>query len=167
VLERIAPDKLLPATDTVPERFELGTLPYELMAGTTAAVDFLAGLTPAPGARRDRLCVAMTAVEEHEDRLRARIEEMLARLPGCTVHSRARRRTPTLLVTCDGHDMTDVERFLAARGVNAPAHSFYAYEPARRLGLGEAGGLRIGLAPYNDDDDVDRLSEGLRAYFGG
>jgi hypothetical protein len=28
----------------VPERFELGTLPYELLAGTTAAVDFLAGL---------------------------------------------------------------------------------------------------------------------------
>ena len=27
----------------VPERFELGTLPYELLAGTTAAVDFLAG----------------------------------------------------------------------------------------------------------------------------
>jgi selenocysteine lyase/cysteine desulfurase len=137
------------------------------MAGTTAAVDFLAGMTSASGSRRDRLRVAMTAVEEHEDRLRARIEETLAGLPGCTVHSRARRRTPTLLVTFAGHDMTDVERFLAARGVNAPAHSFYAYEPSRRLGLGEAGGLRIGLAPYNDDADVDRLSEGLRAYFGG
>ena len=36
----------LPSTDAVPERFELGTLPYELLAGTTAAVDFLAGLDP-------------------------------------------------------------------------------------------------------------------------
>jgi cysteine desulfurase family protein (TIGR01976 family) len=167
VLERIAPDKLLPATDDVPERFELGPLPYELMVGTTAAVDFVAGMTPTSGSRRDRLRVAMTAVEEHEDRLRAGIEETLAGLPGCTVHSRARRRTPTLLVTFEGHDMTDVERFLAARGVNAPAHSFYAYEASRRLGLGEAGGLRIGLAPYNDDADVDRLSGGLQEYFGG
>jgi cysteine desulfurase family protein (TIGR01976 family) len=44
LLEGIHPDKLLPASDAVPERFELGTLPYELLAGTTAAVDFLAGL---------------------------------------------------------------------------------------------------------------------------
>ncbi|WP_213450343.1 aminotransferase class V-fold PLP-dependent enzyme [Rhizomonospora bruguierae] len=37
LLERLRPDKLLPATDAVPERYELGTLPYELMAGCTAA----------------------------------------------------------------------------------------------------------------------------------
>ena len=43
-LEPLRPDKLMPASDDVPERFELGTLPYELLAGTTAAVDFLAGL---------------------------------------------------------------------------------------------------------------------------
>ena len=40
------PDKLLPSTDVVPERFELGTLPYELLAGAAAAVDFLATLAP-------------------------------------------------------------------------------------------------------------------------
>ena len=54
--------------------------------------------------------------------------------------------------------------FLAARGVNAPAGSFYAPEPARRLGLGEGGGLRIGLAPYTDDADVDRLVDGIHAF---
>lgn len=46
LLETVHPDKLLPASDAVPERFELGTLPYELLAGTTTAVDFLAGLVP-------------------------------------------------------------------------------------------------------------------------
>ena len=49
LLARLQPDKLRPSPDQVPERFELGTLPYELMAGTTAAIDFLAGLTPAAG----------------------------------------------------------------------------------------------------------------------
>ena len=165
LLEQIAADKLLPATNAVPERFELGTLPYELMAGTTAAVDFLAGLTPADGTRRERLIASMRAVEAHEDRLRDRIEALLASLPGATIHSRARRRTPTLLTTFDGHDEVDIEVFLGARGVNAPAHSFYAWEAAQRLGLGEAGGLRIGLAPYSDDSDVDRLADGLHAYF--
>ena len=53
LLETLHPDKLLPSTDAVPERFELGTLPYELMAGTTAAVDFIASLADGaePGRR--------------------------------------------------------------------------------------------------------------------
>ena len=51
-------------------------------------------------------------------------------------------------------------------GVNAPAGSFYAYEPSRWLGLGEAGGLRVGLAPYTSPDDVDRLLAGLAAFLG-
>jgi cysteine desulfurase family protein (TIGR01976 family) len=46
LLEQLRPDKLLPSPDRVPERFELGTLPYELMAGTAAAVDFLSDLVP-------------------------------------------------------------------------------------------------------------------------
>src|SRR6478672_4309171 len=76
LLETLVPQKLLPSTDAVPERFELGTLPYELLAGTTAAVDFLAGLDPtAPpgtGTRRERLVASLTAVGRHEDRLRHR-----------------------------------------------------------------------------------------------
>lgn len=161
LLETLRPDKLLPSTDAVPERFELGTLPYELLAGTTAAVDFLAGLGGPEGARRPRLEAGMAALEEHEDRLRERIEDGVRALPGVTVRSRARRRTPTLLLTFEGRDAADAYRFLAARGVNAPAGSFYAIEASRHLGLGDAGGLRVGLAPYNDDTDVDRLLAGL------
>jgi cysteine desulfurase family protein (TIGR01976 family) len=164
-LEPLHPDKLMPSSDDVPERFELGTLPYELMAGTTAAVDFLAGAAsdhlPAAASRRERLVASYTALEAHEDRLRARIETVLETLPGATVWSRARRRTPTLLVTFEGHDLQDVRRHLASRNVNAPAGSFYAYEASRRLGLGAEGGLRVGLAPYNDDADVDRLLDAL------
>jgi selenocysteine lyase/cysteine desulfurase len=67
-------------------------------------------------------------------------------------------------VTFEGRDAADAYRFLAGRGVNAPAGSFYALEASRHLGLGDTGGLRIGLAPYSDDSDVDRLLEGLRAW---
>jgi cysteine desulfurase family protein (TIGR01976 family) len=157
-------DKLLPSTDAVPERFELGTLPYELLAGTTAAVDFLAGLGGPEGDRRARLEAGMAALEEHEDRLRERIEDGVRALPGVTVWSRAARRTPTLLLTFDGRDAADAYRFLAERGVNAPAGSFYAIEASRHLGLGDTGGLRVGLAPYNHDEDVDRLLTGLREW---
>ena len=175
LLETLAPQKLAPSTDAVPERFELGTLPYELLAGTTAAVDFLAGLDPdASGSRRARLLASLAAVGEHEDRLRHRLEDGLAALarggprsgaqPGVVVHSRATSRTPTLLLSFPGRDCQDAYRFLADRGVNAPASTFYALEASRRLGFGDAGALRVGLAPYTDDDDVDRLLAGLAEF---
>ena len=163
ILDDLRPDKLLPAPDRVPERFEQGTLPYELMAGTTAAVDFLAGMTSAAGTRRDRLVTAMRALEQHEDTLRRRIEAGLQQLPEVTVHSRAAHRTPTLLLTIAGRDPAAISAELARHDINAPAGSFYAYEASRRLGLGEAGGVRIGLAPYNTADEVDRLIRVLAA----
>ena len=157
LLAELRPDKLLPAPDRVPERFEHGTLPYELMAGTTAAVEFLAGMTRATGTRRDRLANAMGALQQHEDTLLRRIEAGLRRLSTVTVHSRAARRTPTLLLTFGEHQAAAISAVLAQHAINAPAGSFYAYEASRRLGLGEAGGVRIGLAPYNTAADVDRL----------
>jgi cysteine desulfurase family protein (TIGR01976 family) len=165
LLERLHPDKLVPAPERVPERFELGTLPYELMAGATAAVEFLADLAPGGATtRRDRLTASMAALETHEDRLRERVEEGLAAMDGVTMHSRAQVRTPTVLVTFERHDAGDAARHLAGTGINAPAGTFYAYEPAKRLELGSDGGLRVGLAPYSDDSDVDRLLEALAAY---
>jgi cysteine desulfurase family protein (TIGR01976 family) len=149
VLEGLHIDKLLPATDVAPERFELGTLPYELLAGTTAALGYLSEL-------------GMPAVAVHEDRLRARIEEGVTAIGGITTWSRARDRTPTLLLTFDdGRSCNDVSAHLASHDIAAPSGSFYAVEPSRRLGLGDAGGLRVGLAPYNDDEDVDRLLAAL------
>jgi cysteine desulfurase family protein (TIGR01976 family) len=163
VLDGLRPQKLLPSPDVVPERFELGTLPYELLAGTTAAIDFLAGFGTGES-RRDRLVTALGAIGAHEDRLRERIEDGLARLPGVTVLSRAAHRTPTLLVTFAGREPAAAYAFLAERGVHAPAGAFYALEPSRRLGLGDAGALRIGLAPYVDDSDVERLLAGLAEF---
>jgi selenocysteine lyase/cysteine desulfurase len=86
------------------------------------------------------------------------------------VHSRAARRTPTLLLSFPGRGpdaCQEAYRFLAARGVNAPAGTFYALEASRRLGFGDAGALRVGLAPYTDDGDVDRLLDGLAAFLDG
>jgi cysteine desulfurase family protein (TIGR01976 family) len=163
LLETLRPAKLAPSTDAVPERFELGTLPYELLAGTTAAVEFLAAIGNGPGSRRERLLVSMAALEAYEDGLRARIEAGLAELPSITVYSRAAHRTPTLLLGMGGREQ-EAYAFLAARGVNAPAGSFYALEASRRLGLGDTGALRVGLAPYVDDTDVDRLLEALSAF---
>ncbi|MBX3195660.1 MAG: cysteine desulfurase-like protein [Microbacteriaceae bacterium] len=162
LLESLDPDKLAPSTNVVPERYEFGTLPYEIMAGATAAVDVLAGIAPGGASgRRERLRSSLRAIDEHELRLRGIIEEGLAELPGVTLWSRAGRRTPTLLITVEGRDANDAYAFLAQRDVLAPAGSFYAMEPFQALGLRDENALRMGVAPYTDDRDVERLLEGL------
>ncbi|GAA0929972.1 cysteine desulfurase-like protein [Kribbella koreensis] len=162
LLEDLHPDKLLPATDNVPERFEFGTLPYELLAGTTAAVDFIAGLGGvATGDRRERLLSSLALVEEHEDALRDDLENRLAAIDGITFYGHAQRRTPTLLFSVDGWESRAVAAKLAESGVNAPAGSFYALEASRHLGLGDTGAVRVGLAPYTHQSDVDRLVEAI------
>jgi cysteine desulfurase family protein (TIGR01976 family) len=169
LLETLHPDKLVPSTDVVPERFELGTLPYEIMAGATAAVDFLAQIAPGDATnRRDRLRASLHAVDEHELRLRKALEAGLAAHgTDVVVHSHAADRTPTLLLTLPGRKTWDAYQFLARRDVLAPAGSFYAHEPFRRLALDDQHGLRLGLAPYNDDTDVARVLDGLTAFLTG
>jgi len=168
-LATLWPDKLLPSTDQVPERFELGTLPYELLAGASAAVDFLADIAPGQaGDRREQLRASLQSVHDHELRLRQRLEAGLADLGGgVVVHSRAADRTPTLLLTLPGRRCSDAAAFLAARAVLAPAGSFYAYEPFHRLALPDTQALRLGLAAYSNEDDVDRVLAGLREFIAG
>ena len=162
VLEELRPDKLVPSTDEVPERFELGTLPYELMAGCTAAVDFLASLDPTGATtRRDRLVAAYAALEAHEEGLRDRIEKALRDRPDITLWSRASERTSTLYFTIEGHRPEAVHAALGERGISVSSGHCYAWEPVHALGLGPEGAVRVGLAPYSDDSDVDRLLEAL------
>ena len=171
LLDRLRPDKLLPATDQVPERFEFGTLPYELLAGTTACVDFIAGLAgssvPATAARRERLVAAMAAIEEYEHEICGKVEQELASMSGIVLHGHAAHSTPTLLLSVHGRDSSELYRHLATRGVNAPAGSFYALEASRWLGLGDTGALRIGIAPYTDGHDTARLLDGVDDFLRG
>jgi cysteine desulfurase family protein (TIGR01976 family) len=157
LLETLHPDKLLPATDEVPERFELGTLPYELLAGVTATVDFLAGLAGSGGgSRRAGLLRSMAVLERHEAGLMSRLEAGLTRLGSVVSHGRAARRTPTVLFSVPGVASPDVARSLAEAGINAPSGHFYAIEPAIRIGLPD-GAVRAAIAPYSTVEDVDRL----------
>lgn len=161
VLSGLQPDKLLPSSNEVPERFELGTLPYEMLAGTTAAVDFIAGLAPpGPPTRRERLVAAHELIEEHELTLRERLDDGLV-AAGATVYSRAKHRTSTVLFQLPGQQPAAVSDRLAEHGVSAPAGHFYALEAARHLGLGDTGAVRAGITAYNNADDVDRLLRAL------
>jgi cysteine desulfurase family protein (TIGR01976 family) len=161
LLESLTPAKLLPSSNAVPERFELGTLPYEVLAGTTAAVDYWAALGGTTGSRRQRLTRGHETAAKHEAGLLTQLESGLVTLDGVTRYSNARDRTSTLLFALEGLDSLKVSDGLADRGINAPAGSFYAIETSRHLGLGSGGAVRVGLALYNTAEDVDRLLAGL------
>ncbi|CAB5048978.1 unannotated protein [freshwater metagenome] len=163
LLETLNSDKLLPATSAVPERFEFGTLPYELMAGCIAAIDFIAEMAPGNGStRREKIVNSMNALEKYEDGLLEYLESSVKALPGVIMYGHAKHRTPTIYFSCAGHSSADIYAAMASKGVTLPASNFYALEVSRKLGLGDAGALRAGLAPYSIKDDVDRLVAGLK-----
>jgi cysteine desulfurase family protein (TIGR01976 family) len=166
-LESIEIEKLAPSTNAVPERFEYGTLPYELAAGVTAAVDVLADLGGADAAlpRRGRLRASFAALHEHEARLLERLESGLrAHGDAVVLHSRAADRTPTQTITFRERSTADAAAFLTERDIALGSSDFYAYEAAIRLGLPEHAGLRMGIAPYTTEHEVDRLLAGIRDF---
>ena len=163
LLETLNNDKLLPATNVVPERFEFGTLPYELMAGCSAAIDFIAEMAPGDGkTRREKIVNSMKSLEKYEDELMEYLESSVAALPGVTLYGRAKHRTPTIYFSFAGRNNADIYNALALKKVNVPASNFYALEVSRKLGLGDSGALRAGLAPYSIREDIDRLVTGLK-----
>lgn len=167
LLAELEPDKLAPSPNTVPEKFELGTLPYEILSGVTASIDYIASLAPTnEGTRRERIVAAMHAIDDYELVLRDRLETGLASIPGLTLWSRAKQRTSTLLFTIDGLDPLEVEQKLTEQNILVQAGNFYAIGACHQMGLGEAGGIRAGLAPYNTVAEIDALLESLTALVG-
>ncbi len=174
LLETLQPDKLAPAPEGVPGRFERGTAAFADLAGVIAAVEHLAslGLVPdtpdipdtpdnpdtAAGSRRQRVLAAMAAVEEYETRLFARLLGGLGAMEHVMLYGRAARRAPTVFFTVAGHSPRQVAEYLAGRQVNVWNGDNYAWELAGVLGLRDSGGaVRAGLVHYNDEADVDRL----------
>jgi cysteine desulfurase family protein (TIGR01976 family) len=162
LLERLQPAKLVPAPDAVPDRFERGTPPFELLAGVTAAIDWIAGLTDAPGNRRERVVTALAAVEEYLTTLLERALEGLEGIAGVRLLGAARRRTSTISFVVAGKHPEEVARRLAAGGIAVWDGDNYAYELMHRFGLRDSGGaIRASIVLYNDRDDVDRLVEAV------
>jgi cysteine desulfurase family protein (TIGR01976 family) len=144
LLTELHPDKLRPSPDSVPERWELGTLPFEALAGVAAAADYVSSLDWA-------------ALRAHEDGLLARALDGLGRLDGVTLHGAAPDRAPTLMFTVAGHDPLAIARALAAQKIAVWHGNYYAWELERHLGLAPDGAVRAGFLHYNTAEEADRL----------
>jgi cysteine desulfurase family protein (TIGR01976 family) len=162
LLERLRPAKLAPSPDAVPDRFERGTPAFELLAGVTAAIDWIAGLAGAPGTRRQRVLAALATVEEQLTVLLDRALRGLAEVPGVRMLGAPRRRTSTISFVLDGRHPHEVAGLLGQRDISVWDGDNYAYELMGRYGLRDSGGaVRASIVLYNDEDDVDRLLDAL------
>ncbi|MCW2571405.1 MAG: cysteine desulfurase [Frankiales bacterium] len=157
LLATLQPDKLLPSSDDVPDRFELGTSAFEQLAGVTAAVDWIATLGTGDS-RRARVVTAMTAIEAHEHEVFTRLYDGLLARDDLTLLGSPARRTPTVGFNVDGRSPQQVAKALGDKGICVWAGNYYAVELMRRLGLDDDGGaVRAGVVCYTTTDEVDRL----------
>jgi cysteine desulfurase family protein (TIGR01976 family) len=159
LLDRLQPDKLMPAPEAVPERFETGTSAFADLAGVAVAVDHLASLDDAAtGTRRERLLTAMAAAQTHEQGLFDVLRTALESMDHVRTYGAPARRTATAYFTVDGRTPHEVAEQLAAAGINVWNGHNYAWEITGVLGIRDRGSaVRAGLVHYNDHSDVDRL----------
>ena len=182
LLDALPAFKLRPADNNPPHKFELGTGNFEAMAGTTAAINYLAGVGDQFGAsfesqwqaagfsgRRLALKKAMSAIEAYEKRLFVRLLEGLSEIDGVRIYgitdpTQFSQRTPTAAFTKAGVPTAEIGKALGDNNIFTWDGHYYAIEVVQRLGLYDSGGmLRVGISHYNVPDDIERLLDVVRA----
>ena len=148
LLESWRPYKVRPAAnEPVGHRFELGTLPHELLAGFVAAVDYIDS-------------IGWDAIRAHEGALG---ERFLSGLPDAVELyglPTMEGRVPTFCFNVPGHTPESVATSLAEQDIAVWHGNYYAVEVMRHLGL-QDGAVRAGIVHYNTEEEVDRLLTAL------
>ena len=163
LLSSLHPDKLAPSPESVPERFERGTLAFADLAGVSAAVEHLASFDEAAtGSRREQILSSMAAVEAHEGTLFQTLLSGLVAMSHVTTYGKAALRAPTTCFNIAGLAPAEVAAHLGERGVNVWNGDNYAFELAGALEIRDSGGaVRAGVVHYNNEADVSRLLEAV------
>ena len=170
LLDELPAYKVRCASDASPEKWETGTPQTELLAGLAACVDYydwLGGQVSDEGTRRSRIEAAYGAAIDHEARLVTRLIDGIQAIPGTTIHgitnpNRVAERVPTVSMTHDRMSPPQVAERLARDEICVWSGHNYAFEVVRQLGIDEATGVvRIGIAHYNTEEEVDRTLTAL------
>ena len=172
LLETLQPYKLRPAPESLPGRWMTGTQNHECMAGTLAAVEYLASVGRRTVgdeslSRREALRHAFAAIVDHEQRLVWKLIEGIQQIPnakvyGITDRERASDRLPTVAMTHPRFASRELAGELGQRGFFVWHGNYYAVPLTETIGVDPAGMVRIGIAHYNTSAEVDALLETLR-----
>jgi cysteine desulfurase family protein (TIGR01976 family) len=179
LLEALQPYQVRPANPNPPYKFETGTTNHEGIAGTLAAVNYLAELgrdygrsfvatTSSYTGRRQELKQAMQAISAYERPLLIYLLSELQTIPGLTLYGithpeHLSERCPTVAFTKTGYTPRQIAAYLGERGIFVWDGNYLALSVTERLGLEESGGMvRIGLVHYNTQAEIERLLAALR-----
>jgi cysteine desulfurase family protein (TIGR01976 family) len=154
--------KVRPAGEELPHKFETGTLSHEGMAGTLGAIEYLEQFGTG-GTRAKRVASAWNNLANYEHKITLQLIEGLKTFKGLTIRgitsaNAMHRRVPTVSFTLDGHHPEALAKAFAKDNIFVWSGHNYAIEPVGRMGLMDKGGvLRVGLAHYNTEAEVDAL----------
>jgi cysteine desulfurase family protein (TIGR01976 family) len=152
LLESWRPYKARPAaSEPVGRRFEVGTAPYELLAGFSATIAYLESIG------------GMEAIAGYERELGQRFLDGLPDRATVYGLQTMEGRVVTFLLNLDGVDAADAAKRLADQGFGVWAHDNWF-----SLGLREKlpypdNAIRVGLIHYNTADEIDRFNAALAA----
>ena len=179
LLDSLTAYKVRPAGDLPPDKFETGTQNFEGIAATLGAMEYFEWLGNTFGSeyaanyqgsfsgRALALKQAMAAIEAYELELNHSLLESLGSIAGLQIRGITsphglHQRVPTFSFTLQGWTPRAIAEALAAEGINVWDGNFYALSVTERLGLEEQGGLlRVGLAHYNTQAEIDKLVDAL------
>ncbi len=180
LLDRLQAYKVRPAPKDPPGKYQTGTQNHEGIAGTLAAVNYLAEIGQAYGAlyekhsgdlsnRRLHIHTGMSVLREYDHVLSAALLDELETLPGIRIHgitdrARLQERVPTVSFTWGTRHPREIAEALGKRGIFVWDGNYYALAVTTRLGVeGEGGMVRVGAVHYNTVEEIRQLGEVLRA----
>jgi cysteine desulfurase/selenocysteine lyase len=130
-----------------PTRFEAGTPNIAGAVGLGAAVDFVQQL-------------GLDAIAEHDQQLLDYASEQLAALPGLRLIGTANRKIGILSFVLEGIHPHDAATILDQHGVAVRAGHHCAQPTMAHFNVPAT--IRVSLAPYNHEADIDALVAGLQ-----
>ncbi len=135
----------------LPDLLEAGTPNGPGIAGVGAACEWLADRT-------------VQAIQNHERLLIQRFISGIQNFPGLSIPGWVKDmpQTGVLSFTIEGEDVGELATWLDRdRGIALRAGLHCAPAAHRRLGTFPAGTLRVGVGPWNTEDDIDALVTAL------
>jgi cysteine desulfurase family protein (TIGR01976 family) len=157
--------------DDIPLKLLPGGTNHELGAGLVGVADYFDALdahhfdTPV-NSLHARVTRVYALAAAHEKKLGDRIDAFLRARPGVHVYGRQPsadgRLSPNIAFRVPGQSSKAIAEALYADKIAIGFGDFYAARCIKGLGLtAEDGVVRVGVAHYNDDADVDRLLAAL------
>ncbi len=167
LLDSLPTDRLRTQDQQAPYSIETGTLNHAAIAGTGAAVDFIASVGEGPNLAA-QLLTGMAHIQQHEQMLFHRLVKGLLSIRNVRVFGPGYEvwpRCPTVSFNMEGYTAAEVCKKLAAQGIFAWDGHFYAIRATEVLGQISGGGfVRLGLTSYSSTEEVERTLEVLKKF---